>query len=982
MLLRLPQLIRRDLGDEPQHPRVLRQTQQILHVVQQPIPLLRLLCLGDHIPQEPTDLLLAKFLQLHQPVPRHLLRPLRQRPPDLTIRQEVLRPARHHHLGVALRRGHHRLEVLQRPVVGQPQRQLVEAVEQQRDPPLGEQVLERIEIDPAHVGIGKVLRQEPLERGLLVQLAHLHQHRHERVLIPRHPPRQLVEQERFPRAEVPQHQRKARVGRLQQLPQRLQRALCRLLLAPPRQAPSRRLFDIEPGWIHRVHLEPARLLLQVRPEVEEPLVLPEALEHHAPPRRGPSQLGRSRRAPVDEHGAEQRILLPERLLDLRLIPREQLHGDGLLDGGDDPQIHEAAVLHRDLQHPRKRGRRLVPRHAGAGIPQHRHPLHPRQKAIPPILEEPLPGLHAALARGRLAPMRRRTARPLLRLQVLLQERQQHRRRRVAGKAPEAVVLVGVGVITHRLHQDRPLLEAGREIPDGGALHLHPQGPAHEVAQAAPDRGVLLHHLHRRDGADVDAERPIRGRPVRVEEPIVEHRLPSSIGERHATGRGDDQALAESSLDLRRPVRAGAGAVGMPDRRRPALHLVHVQRVQHPPPLHLLRRRARAGERRQIELARQVGGVHLPGGLDVEGAQIVEELVVLAVLALLAGGGDALPLAVAVEPVGHDHVPERHLVAEPRADAAHRQAGRIELAEELLPPDGGGALAHLADPRRRDRQRTPAGAGEGATEVTEAAEIPHLAPARAAALAERQHRLQLVLKGRDDEHVHRPVGDGGARAGERFLVVERHATDDTPPPDVFPSRAPLLVGTASLLVGTASLLAGTPSLLAGTASLLVGTASLLVGAPSLLVCAPSLLARPTSLLVGTASLLAHPASLLPHPASLLIGAASLLVGTASLLFRAASLLAHPASLLARPTSLLVGAASLLPHPASLLPHPASLLVGTTSLLVGGYPSLVGTPSLLVGTASLLVGALRAPSRRVASQKIIVPALEKPSRLSTR
>ncbi|WP_437581079.1 hypothetical protein [Sorangium sp. So ce887] len=43
-----------------------------------------------------------------------------------------------------------------------------------------------------------------------------------------------------------------------------------------------------------------------------------------------------------------------------------------------------------------------------------------------------------------------------------------------------------------------------------------------------------------------------------------------------------------------------------------------------------------------------------------------------------GRGDALALVVAVDPIRNDDVAERHLAALAGADAAHREAPRIEL----------------------------------------------------------------------------------------------------------------------------------------------------------------------------------------------------------------------------------------------------------------------------------------------------------------
>ncbi|XXZ59980.1 hypothetical protein WME74_07980 [Sorangium sp. So ce341] len=340
--------------------------------------------------------------------------------------------------------------------------------------------------------------------------------------------------------------------------------------------------------------------------------------------------------------------------------------------------------------------------------------------------------------------------------MLLQEREQHRRRGAARERAEAVVLGEVGVVAHRLDEDRPLLASRRELADRRALHVQPRGAAHHALDVGPDARVLHHRRERGDRPDVHADRRIRRWAVRVEQPLLQRPLPPRVGEAQRAALRRDEPVVHGLLEPRRPPRAGAPPFGIRDRRGPALRLVRVQRLEKPPLLRLAGRRALAGERREVELAREEGGIHLPRGREVEGAQVVEEL------RLPARRRDALSLVEAVEPVGHDDVAERHLSRIARADAAHGEARRIELGQKLLPPDRRRALARLADPRGGHRERSAAGARKIAPVVAEAAEIPQRAPAPGAAVALREHALEFVLERRDHEHVDRP--SIGRRAG--------------------------------------------------------------------------------------------------------------------------------------------------------------------------------------------------------------------------
>jgi hypothetical protein len=188
-------------------------------------------------------------------------------------------------------------------------------------------------------------------------------------------------------------------------------------------------------------------------------------------------------------------------------------------------------------------------------------------------------------------------------------------------------------------------------------------------------------------------------------------------------------------------------------RGAALDLVRILGVEQPSALGPLRGRAPALEPLQIELAPQRRRMHRPERMEVIGLDVVVEL------RLLARLGDALALVEAVEPIRDDHVPERHLAAHSRADPAHRDARGIQLAEERAAAQSGRDPAHPPEPRGRDLDRALAAlAPEAATVVGEAGEIRAPAPAR----AEGEHGLQLVIEGREDEHVHRGVVDAGAR----------------------------------------------------------------------------------------------------------------------------------------------------------------------------------------------------------------------------
>src|SRR5690349_8865138 len=103
--------------------------------------------------------------------------------------------------------------MLRRAVVRHAIRELVESVEEERDPPLFEHVLKRLEIVPRNIYPPEMRSEQFRKRMLLFELAHLQQHRPNRVVLPDHPPTELPEQKCLARPEFTEHEQKSPLRR-------------------------------------------------------------------------------------------------------------------------------------------------------------------------------------------------------------------------------------------------------------------------------------------------------------------------------------------------------------------------------------------------------------------------------------------------------------------------------------------------------------------------------------------------------------------------------------------------------------------------------------------------------------------------------------------------------------------------------------------------------------------------------------------------
>src|SRR5687768_10527601 len=109
-------------------------------------------------------------MELREPIAgdeRRLLSELRS---HLPLREEMLRPARHDDLRRPDLSGlDQRIEMLDGTIVCDAERELIEAVKEERDSPLREHMAEGLELDPLDAGEGEVLGDERVEVPRLLQ---------------------------------------------------------------------------------------------------------------------------------------------------------------------------------------------------------------------------------------------------------------------------------------------------------------------------------------------------------------------------------------------------------------------------------------------------------------------------------------------------------------------------------------------------------------------------------------------------------------------------------------------------------------------------------------------------------------------------------------------------------------------------------------------------------------------------------------------
>jgi len=242
--------------------------------------------------RELLDPALVERQEPHHPEPA-LGHALAERLQHLLVVQEVLRAARDHHLGLAGRGLQQRLQVLGGGVVGHAQRQLVEAVEQERDPALLEHVAEGGVIEPLHAALGMKCWPSSASRlRAFSSRRSFDEDRDERALGAGEPQGELVHEERLAGSEIAEHEREPRpvvaepcVERVERVvrAERVDRAdradraervvraerVARHRIGEP-GAVREPLRHEEPRRIHGVALQHPGLLRHVRPEVEQP----------------------------------------------------------------------------------------------------------------------------------------------------------------------------------------------------------------------------------------------------------------------------------------------------------------------------------------------------------------------------------------------------------------------------------------------------------------------------------------------------------------------------------------------------------------------------------------------------------------------------------------------------------------------------------------------------------------------------------------
>jgi hypothetical protein len=272
----------------------------------------------------------------------------------LAARLEVLGAACHDDFGLVLRRLQKRVEVVGRPVVGDPGDQLVEAVEQQHDAALAQHVMERLEVDQLLAVVGEVRRHQPGDRVCLVEGAQLDQDRREMRQLGGDPAGHLVQGEGLAPPEVAQDEDEPAVVGGQQ-PHHLAGEVVAHAVPGPVELPEP-LWHVQAGGIAPVAAQPGRLRRHVVGQVEQPLELGEAAQPQPAPQRVVAQGLRRRRPLVDQLGAvlkARRVHMGEERVDLTGGERahmgadEELPDEAVLGMGDE-QVRRVARHSADL----------------------------------------------------------------------------------------------------------------------------------------------------------------------------------------------------------------------------------------------------------------------------------------------------------------------------------------------------------------------------------------------------------------------------------------------------------------------------------------------------------------------------------------------------------------------------------------------------------------------------------------------------------
>ena len=228
--------------------------------------------------QELPDLSLVEGLEMADTQAGDELGLLEQGHPDLLVRLEVVRPAGNHDLGLSGRRLEEGLEMVRGALVADALGQLVEAVEQKRDPALLQHEAKLLDIERLFAPADEVLGDQLVERPGELERPQLDQDRDRCPRLIGQPAGQLPQQERLARAEVRQDQDEPSVVLHQPSADDLDGIVVGLLLQDRRPGPEpgrHPLLDIEARRVDPVGLQPLPLTLQVMAEVDQPLVLDE-----------------------------------------------------------------------------------------------------------------------------------------------------------------------------------------------------------------------------------------------------------------------------------------------------------------------------------------------------------------------------------------------------------------------------------------------------------------------------------------------------------------------------------------------------------------------------------------------------------------------------------------------------------------------------------------------------------------------------------
>jgi hypothetical protein len=373
----------RQLGDEGQHPRIAGQPQQVLDLLDPVEPALGPRDVTEvEACQKVADLGVGEVLQLQDPgrVPTNGL--LAHDPAELTVVPEMLGPAGQHDLRLTGRGLQQLAQIGRRRRVGDLLDQLVIAVQQQSDPPGGDQVPDLGGGDVADVQPDQVLGDQVVQVGALLQGPQLDQYRFHGADLLRHLTDQLVHEERLAAPEVPEHGDEPGPRLPQPGRDPRQNMILYLGTTLPVTLPEP-LRHIQRGRVSHICGQPFLLPRTDPRQVDQPSVLHQRVQHHPDPAGlFPHRLGKLR-PPVHEVGSQVGVPRPAWLVCHRHEPVQHLQVDLATDRAHRPDLHRPVRIRAG--HDQERAPRLirgVGRELGRGVTQPRYLSDLVQERIP------------------------------------------------------------------------------------------------------------------------------------------------------------------------------------------------------------------------------------------------------------------------------------------------------------------------------------------------------------------------------------------------------------------------------------------------------------------------------------------------------------------------------------------------------------------------------------------------------------------------